>query len=138
MDVEYGQVLINPRPCPSRVWEACACAVEQITMYDEQLSTIKGFVNERVVDMNVAVLSAEHSPHERIMIAGCVEHSNVVHRLIENGAHDVCTPLSPFRLFGPDPAVDDVTDEIEVLALEISQEFIDVVCPASRRTEVEV
>jgi hypothetical protein len=85
-------------------------------MNDQEISAIQEGVDKRVVDDEVPKLDTVHSPHEGIVIAWGIEDFASVVGLVEGESNDVCRVLAPLSVFSANPAVNDVSDQIKVLA----------------------
>ena len=107
-------------------------------MHDEKAAPVRRFVQCLEADLDVA----EHQPvviaERPVVIAGNVDDPRAVLGLAENRADDVVMRLRPVETARQAPHVDDVADEVDLLALDAAQEVEQEFRAASLETKMDV
>ena len=113
-------------------------AVEEVAVRDPQPLAVGGDVQPLVDDVDAAEVVADVAARELVVVAGNEDHARALARLAQQLLDDVVVRLRPVPAAAQLPAVDDVADEVERLALGAAQEVEQRVRLAAGRAQVQV
>ena len=120
---------------PSRIEDD---AVEFVAMDDQQTASIGGLVNSLGFQLDAAEVQSGIIAEGLVMIARDVDDPRSVLRLLEHAADDVVVAWRPVPAFAELPAVDDVADQVERLAIGRFEEIEQQLGLATARPKVRV
>ena len=72
------------------------------------------------------------------MVAGYVGYLGSLTRLTQNLLYDIVVALLPIPVLAQLPAINDISDQIELIGFIVLQEVEEKLCLAARRAEVDV
>src|SRR3546814_21172380 len=92
-------------------------------MDDEQLAPVGGLVDRLAADLDPAEIEAGERLDHLVMIAGDIDDAGAALRALQHAPDDVIMLGRPEMPFLEAPAVDDVADQIERLAIDMVEEI---------------
>ena len=109
-------------------------------MHHQQPASIGGLVDGIAAQPDPGDLEPERQPvaEQLVMIARYVGHLGAIAGETENEPQHLVMRLVPVPGFAQPPAVDDVADEVEVIAGRVPQEVDQEIDPAAPRAEMQV
>ena len=107
-------------------------------MQHQQPLTLRGLVDAILHDLEVAEAEAAELAEIFVMVARHIDHARAVLGFAEQRAQHVVVFLWPVESAAQRPEVDDVTDEIERVALDTAEEVEQRSCVAAAGAEVYV
>ena len=113
-------------------------AVEVVAVEDQQPASVGGDVDRLEHQFDPAEIQPDIVAQRLVMIAGDVDDARAAVRLLEDAADDIVVARGPVPALAQLPAVDDVADQIERLALDRVEEVDQHVGVAAGRAEVGV
>src|SRR3546814_20624008 len=91
-------------------------------MDDEQFAPVGGFVDRLAADFDATEIEAVERLHHLVMVAGDVDDACAALRALQHAPDDVIMLGLPEMPLLEPPAVDDVADEVERLAIDMVEE----------------
>jgi len=113
-------------------------AVECVTMGDQQLAAIDGFMNRFQNQLDAAEGHAGIVAQHLVMVARDEHHAGAAMRHLEDAAHDFVVLIGPVPALAQPPPVNDVANQVERLAFDRAQEIDEHRRVAAARAEVNV
>ena len=113
-------------------------AVEQVAVHHPEPAAVGGLVDAVLHHLDAAEGMAGIAARELVMVAGHEDHPRALARLAQHLLHHVVVRLRPEPAPLQLPAVDDVPDQIERLALDRAQEVEQRLGLAAGRAQVHV
>ena len=107
-------------------------------MQHQQPLALRGLVDAVLQDLEVAEAESAELAEIFVVVARHIDHASAVLGLTEQRAQHVVVFLWPIEGAAQRPEVDDVTDEIEVVALDAAEEIEQRGRVAAAGTEVDV
>jgi hypothetical protein len=112
--------------------------VKRVAVGDQQGPAVGGAVDRFVGDLDPAKAHARIGPQHLVMVARDQYHPGAAMRQLEQAADHLVVRVRPVPAFLEPPAVDDVADQIERLALDCVEEVEQQRRVAAARAEVDV
>ncbi len=112
--------------------------VEQVAMRDPQPPAVGRDVHAVLHHVDAAEVVLHVAPRELVVVAGHEDHARALAGLAQDLLHHVVVALRPVPAAPQLPAVDDVTDQVQRLAVGGAQEVQQGQRLAARRAEVQV
>jgi len=109
-------------------------AVELVSVSDQETPSIGICVNGFLQDLHVAERHVVKVAQQLVVIAGHIDDIDAVFGLAQDRSHDVVVRLRPEDPLPHFPDVDDVADQIEILAVDGMEEVQQVIGAASTKT----
>jgi hypothetical protein len=128
-----GQVARDGQPA-----RALDDAVVQVTMRDPQLPAVGRHMHGLVHHVDAAEVVRDVFARELVVVARDEDDPRALARLAQQLLHDVVVRLRPVPAAAQLPAVDDVADEVEGLALHVAQEVEQGPGLAAGRAQMQV
>ncbi len=113
-------------------------AVELIAMQHKQAAPVRGGVDVFADKLDAAEVEPGIVAERLVMVARHVDHARAALRPLEDGAHHVIVARRPVPALAQLPAVNDVADQIERLALGRLQEIEQQIGVAAGGAEMRV
>ena len=88
-------------------------------MDDEQFAAVGGLVDRLAADLDPAEIEAVERLHHLVMVARDIDDARAALGAFEHAPHDVIVLGRPEMALFQTPAVDDVADQIERLAIDM-------------------
>ena len=112
--------------------------VERIAVHDHQSAAVGGGVDDLVRDLDPAEMHAGIAAQHLVMVARDQDDARAPVRHLQDAAHHLVMRVGPVPALFQPPAVDDIADQIERLALHPRQEIDQQFGVAARRAEMDV
>mmetsp|Transcript_38676 Transcript_38676/g.69599 ORF Transcript_38676/g.69599 Transcript_38676/m.69599 type:complete len:258 (+) Transcript_38676:1729-2502(+) len=128
-----GQVTGNGQPA-----RALDDAVVQVSMRDPQALAVRRHVHGLFHHVDTAKVVREILARKLVVIARDEDHAGALARLAQQLLHHVVVGLRPIPGTLELPAVDDVADQVERFAFDITEEVEQCLGLATRRAQVQV
>ena len=112
--------------------------VELIPMDNQQVATVRRAMDDVVDDFDSAEVEAGKVAQRLVMVARHIDHPRAMLGLLEDAPHHVVVAGRPVPALAQLPAVDDVADEVEGLALGRLEKVEEQFGVAAGRTEMDV
>lgn len=109
-----------------------------IPVHHQIVFAIGGRVDDRVTNLDVSKDMIVVIPNVFVMIPRHVDHPGIVPRFAQDLLNDCVMGLGPVHLFGESPEVDDVSNQVEDIALVILQEVEQDVGLTLSRANMEI
>jgi hypothetical protein len=113
-------------------------AVEMIAVNDQHPAAVGGFMDRLLADFDARQRHAAITAKEFVVIAGNVDDAGAFLDLVQNGVEHARVCVVPEPAFLQPPAVDDIADEIERLAIVVREEVGQKFGFAAARAEMGV
>ena len=113
-------------------------AVEQVAVRHPEAPAVHEFMDALVHDVYAAEVVAHVAARELVMVSGHIDDPGALARLAQQFLDDVAVRLRPVPGAAQLPAVDDVADEIERVALDSPKESEQCFSLAAGSAEVQV
>ena len=113
-------------------------AVELVAVDHQQLAAVRRLVDRLVLDPHVAEGELAVLPRRLVVVAGDVDDVGALARLAHDLLHHVVVALRPVPPALQAPAVDDVADQVQMLALVLLEEVEQQLGLATARSEMDV
>ena len=112
--------------------------VEFIAMQHQQAAAVGGFVDRLAADLDPAEIEAGELPEHLVMIAGDIDDAGATLGALQDAPDDVVMRGGPVEALLQAPAVDDVADQIQRVAVDVVEEIDQHVGVAAARAQVDV
>ena len=112
--------------------------VELVAMGHPEAAAIGGDVECLFLQCNAAEHEAGIVAQHLVMVAGHEDHLGALASLAEEFLNDVVLGLRAIPGFLQPPAVDDVSDEIEMFRIRVPQEIEEMLGLAAARTQMDI
>ncbi len=107
-------------------------------MGDQQPSPVGVRMNGFLQDLHIAERHVVKIPQQLIMIAGYIDHVHAMLGLAQDGSYDIVVRLRPEDPLLHFPDVDDVADQVEILAVDGIEEAQQMIGAAPAETQMDI
>lgn len=135
--VEPRNTFVGPGTRVSEELNSVYGLVKKVPVNHQIALAIDGFVDELVVNHDIAQFGTNQLSEEGVMVSGSVVDRRSLLCNTKDGAHDVCVDLLPLS-GGHNPSIDNVTHKVKLLALDRMKKVSNRFFLACRRPKVEV
>src|SRR5690606_24429000 len=112
--------------------------IELVAMNHEQAAPVRCLVDRLAENADAAQFGAEIAAQQLVMVAGDVDDARAAKRLAQQFLYHLMVRSIPPGAAPQPPAVDDVADQIEMIALGVAEKVEQKSGLAAARTEVDI
>jgi hypothetical protein len=105
-------------------------------MDDEQALTVGGVVDHVVQDTHAGEGAADPPTQAFVMVARQIDHLGALRRARQQPVQDLAVLVRPEPALAQPPAVDDVTDQVQIVRFHVMQEIEQAIRLAALSAEV--
>jgi len=107
--------------------------IELVAMHNQKATTIRSLVDRLADDADATEFRVQVAAHQLVMVSGNIDDPGPRQRLAEKRLDHLMVQSVPVATALKPPAIDDVADQVEVLAFRAAQEIEKHCCLASAR-----
>ena len=121
--VEPERGVVSDRAEQGQPLHVPADAVEVVAVDHQQAAAVGGLVDRVVPDAHAGERAADPLAQGFVVIAGQVDHLGAARRAPQQPVQDLVVLVRPEPALAQAPAVDDVTDQVQILRFDMVQEI---------------
>ncbi len=113
-------------------------SVEFVTMQDQQLAPVCGGVDRLAPDFDAAEIESGELAEHLVVVAGDIDHPRAALGALEDAPENVVMARGPVKFLFESPAIDNVADQIERIAVDMVEKVDQHFDIAAARAEMHV